>query len=151
GLTQKAAVSAPGVIINTEEAPWHRLPDGSRRAAAAGSGFGGINYHVMLEHRDQYDVPKDTRFVTHEPIAIVAVSALLPDGVATPDDLTQKLAANSLPEPESLAEGPSRWLPETSSRRPIRRMPDYPFNPGTHKVLPLAVSQIDPGQLLGLK
>ena len=54
-VDQPAEVVAPGVspfYVNTEARPWLAHPDHPRRAAVSAFGFGGSNFHCVLEEAD---------------------------------------------------------------------------------------------------
>ncbi|MGW0822372.1 beta-ketoacyl synthase N-terminal-like domain-containing protein [Streptomyces sp. NPDC002845] len=84
--------------VNTEARPWIRTPERPKRRAAISSfGFGGTNFHMVLEeHGDGDDVG-----VTH-PVATVYLWHA-PDTAALTEDLASGAPATGGPAPEGHA------------------------------------------------
>jgi acyl transferase domain-containing protein/NAD(P)-dependent dehydrogenase (short-subunit alcohol dehydrogenase family) len=85
-VTQPIEQVAPGrtpFYVNTQKRPWMPHAGHPRRAAVSAFGFGGSNFHCVLE---EYAAPKDA--IDWDPrVQILAFSA------QTPEELRQRLAA----------------------------------------------------------
>ena len=90
-VDQPAEVVAPGVspfYVNTEARPWLKHPDHPRRAAVSAFGFGGSNFHCVLEEADGATVASpwdgDDQIVAFSGPSVAAIRAELD---AWPTDL----------------------------------------------------------------
>ena len=77
----KLDVEASPFYVNTEARPWFSNPSHPRRAAVSSFGFGGSNYHAVLEEYPQ----SEREPVWDGSVEMIAISA------ATPEELNQAL------------------------------------------------------------
>ncbi len=101
------------LYVNTELKPWTMPSDGVRRAGASAFGFGGTNFHVVLE---EY-IPQRLNGNGKHSIAVSAV----PAAVMNEGNMNTKNAVDQsqVRSPEALAE--ARDIPQASSfKAPLR-------------------------------
>ncbi|MBW2277464.1 MAG: acyltransferase domain-containing protein, partial [Deltaproteobacteria bacterium] len=154
-LTPQAEKPSRALKVPTELAPWPLRPEGKRIGAVTTSGFGGVNYHAIIEQGPRYDPPPPRPEVSRE-VAIVGVSCRVAgaddpekfwsNATAGVDNFTQ-VDPVELHWEDHLDAGPDN---ERITTRVIAKLDDYDFNLLRHKIFPNAVSQISPTQLLGL-
>ncbi len=154
-LTPDAELSSDAIRIPTTLEPWEERSDGKRYAAVTSSGFGGVNYHVVLEQGDTYKGPKSRPTLSRE-VAVIGMSCRVA-GADTIDgfwqnvekgvDVFSDVVAEDVGWEDHLDTGP---LSERITTRVVSRLDDYKVDLLRHKIFPKSVSQISPTQFLGL-
>ncbi|MDJ0762232.1 MAG: beta-ketoacyl synthase N-terminal-like domain-containing protein [Myxococcota bacterium] len=154
-LTPGAEHPSPALLIPTEVEHWPTHPNGKRVAAITSSGFGGVNYHFIIEHGDAYGRP-DPRPPVQRDIAIVGMTCRV-SGADTVDGFWENIKAgtNAFSEVDPKELGWEDHLdtgPETEriTTRVISRLEKFETNLLRYKIFPNAVSQISPTQFLAL-
>ncbi|MCP4197005.1 MAG: acyltransferase domain-containing protein [Proteobacteria bacterium] len=156
-LTPGAEHPHPAIIVPTELAKWETRSDGKRYAGVTSSGFGGVNYHVILEHGDSYDPPKERPKVPNE-VAVVGMTCRVAgadtvdgfwDNVKKGKDTFTRLKGHGeeVGWEDHLDAGPKE---ERITTRVVSKLAPYDQNLLRHKIFPTAVNQISPTQFLGL-
>ncbi len=154
-LTPRVTRPCDKLKVPTELLPWQPQEDGSRYAAVTSSGFGGANYHTILEQRESYTMPPPRREVARE-MAIVGTSVRLP-GAVTPDTFWQNISsgkdvfkpidAKKLSWSEHVDAGPEN---ERITTKMVATLDDYKVDCLRYKMLPKSFDQISPTQFLAL-
>ncbi|MCU0662418.1 MAG: acyltransferase domain-containing protein [Myxococcota bacterium] len=154
-LTPGATKVSDALCIPTKLAPWTPRQDGKRMAAVTSSGFGGVNYHVLVEQGDSYSPPPPRAKVSRD-MAVVGIACRTP-GAQTPEEFWSNIRsgvdnfrpvdAQAMGWQEHLDAGPES---ERITTRVVAKIDDYKFNLLRHKIFPNAVSQIAPTQLLAV-
>ncbi|MFH1438666.1 MAG: beta-ketoacyl synthase N-terminal-like domain-containing protein, partial [Pseudomonadota bacterium] len=154
-LTPHAKLASPALEIPTETSPWEPHPDGRRVAAVTTSGFGGVNYHLILEQAEVYQPPAPRPHVSRE-MAVVGVTLRVAgadtvekfwDNVTRGRNVMVDADPVELDWADHLDAGPEN---ERITTRVVSRLEDYDPHLLKHKIFPKAVSQIAPTQLLAL-
>ncbi len=154
-LTPEASAPSDTLLVPTTTAPWQPGPGGMRVAAVTASGFGGVNYHVILEQGERYAPPAVRPSPTRD-VAVVAVSCRVP-GAETVDDFWANVTAGrdvftpvtgpDVGWHDHLDVGPAN---ERITTRVAGLLAPYDFNFLRHRIFPKSVSQISPTQFLAL-
>ncbi|MBN2718614.1 MAG: acyltransferase domain-containing protein, partial [Deltaproteobacteria bacterium] len=155
-LTPLANKVTDRLEIPTEITEWAPNADGFRVAAVTTSGFGGVNYHMILEQGDKYNMPAP-RVVPDRRMAVVGV-ACRTAGADTPEKFWDNITSgrdtfSRVTNPEKFDwqnhfdTGPDN---EKINTYVVSELDDYDANLLKHKIFPKAVSQISPTQLLAL-
>jgi acyl transferase domain-containing protein/NAD(P)H-dependent flavin oxidoreductase YrpB (nitropropane dioxygenase family) len=87
--------------VNTEARPWLRGGRHPRRAGVSAFGFGGTDFHVVLEEYDDEVVP-DGRTAGHRPAELLLWRGTKEEIRAGVDSLRSRLDAGAAPEPAEL-------------------------------------------------
>ncbi|MBW2262747.1 MAG: polyketide synthase, partial [Deltaproteobacteria bacterium] len=154
-LTTEATYSGGGLYIPTEMEPWEPDEEGLRIAAVTSSGFGGINYQVILEMGETYD-PPPPRTPIDRRLAIVGISCRTP-GASDPEEFIDHLMAGdelfTPAEHESLGWHTHVDVPgnESITAQRIGRLEDWEPDLVRYRIFPNAKSQISEAQILGLE
>jgi acyl transferase domain-containing protein len=136
--------------IPTAVEAWQPDVTGRRVSAVTASGFGGINYHVVLEQSAAHARPS-SRAVPDRSMAIVAMSCRVP-GANTPDEFfTNALAQRDLFSEVDAATAPWWFVSDTVKTERTARLGPGTFDPLRFKVLPASISQTSPSQFLALE
>ena len=155
-LTAGAEKVSDSLLVPNEMAPWPRNADGRRVAAVTANGFGGVNYHAIVEQAESYEAPPP-RTVPDRAVAIVGMECRVAgaDNVDTWwHNVTNGVDTFSKVDPKEvgweyhLDAGPDN---ERITTRVISKLEDYNFNALRYKIFPRAISQISPTQLLGVE
>jgi len=154
-LTPHAEKPSRALLVPTELAPWPLRPDGKRIAAVTTSGFGGVNYHAIIEQGPEYSPPAERPEIPRE-VAIVGVTCRVAgaddpqmfwDNVTAGVDTFTRAVPEELHWEDHLDAAPKN---ERITTRVISKLDKYEINLLRHKIFPNAVSQISPTQFLGL-
>ncbi|MCK5808979.1 acyltransferase domain-containing protein, partial [bacterium] len=155
GLTPKATMKSEGLVVPTKLQEWHQNSDGKMIGAITSSGFGGSNYHLIIEKADSYETPKRKTLVDRN-IAIIGVSMKLPsatdeqtfwNNISEGKKIFKPANKDELHWTQHVNRGPENERIETEV---VSTIDEYKFNSLRHKILPKAISQIAPTQLLSL-
>lgn len=151
-LTKLAKRKSDSLVINTELLPWEPRSNGSRYAAVTTSGFGGVNYHVILEQAASYEKP--VREIPDRDMAIVGIVNRLP-GATSPEEFWanslagknnfSKVDPAALGWEENVETGPEN---ERIGTREIALIDDFKLDYLRLKISPNSVSQTSPAQIL---
>ena len=154
-LTPKVAKEIESFVIPTRLQEWETNKDGKRIAAVTSSGFGGCNYHLIVEHMDKY-VPTNKRKKISRDIAVVGVSVRVP-GADNVDDFWDNVTrGKKVFTPADVKElgwdyhfntGPAD---EQIYTKVVSKISPYSLNYLKYKIFPNAVSQISSTQFLAL-
>ncbi|MBN2343004.1 MAG: polyketide synthase [Deltaproteobacteria bacterium] len=153
-LTPHVEHSVDAMKIPTSPVNWP-AEKGKRIAAITTSGFGGINYHCIVERADNYERPHRPP-VPSRKMAIVAAKARVA-GADSADEFWNNMIQDKdvFQEVNRAKEG---WntdfsiQPESEQVRikRIGKMNPYKFNALKFKMFPTSLSQTSPSQLLAL-
>jgi acyl transferase domain-containing protein len=154
-LTPNVKKPVDSFVVPTKPVKWEPNGTGKKIAAVTSSGFGGCNYHVIIEQGKNY-VPVNKRKKINRDIAVVGVTCRVAgaDDVNTfwdnvtagrnvfskvdPDELNWKFHFNAGPKDENIY------------ATMISKLKPYSLDYLKYKILPKSVSQISPTQFLGL-
>ena len=154
-LTPEAQNPTANIQVPTRVMRWEPHANGLRVAAVTASGFGGVNYHAILEQGDQYQPPPERKTVPRD-IAVVAMVCRLPgadtvdgfwDNVTHERDKFWPVDARKIGWHDHLDAGPEN---ERITTRVIGKLDDWDFNFLKHKIFPKSISQIAATQFLAL-
>ncbi|MBN2344332.1 MAG: polyketide synthase [Deltaproteobacteria bacterium] len=153
-LTPHAKKATDKLAIPKKPIPWKAV-NGRRTAAVTTSGFGGINYHLIVERADTYDTPKP-RMVPSRKLAIVGAKAKVAGA-----DSVEEFWQNSVSEKDVFTPIDRKnqgWIEDPSVQpenervvtQRIGAIKPFKFNSLKYKIFPKSVSQISPSQLVAL-
>ncbi|MDC7126705.1 MAG: beta-ketoacyl synthase N-terminal-like domain-containing protein, partial [Spirochaetales bacterium] len=154
-LTKLASEKNDAFIINNEVLDWAPRENGSRYAAVTTSGFGGVNYHAILEQAPSYTVRE--RVTPDRDMAIVGIvnrypGAIKPetfwDNLLAGKDNFEDIDAEKLGWQENISKGP---VNERIGTRKIALLDDFDINYLRLKVTPNSISQTSPAQILSVE
>ncbi|MBU1169725.1 MAG: acyltransferase domain-containing protein, partial [Proteobacteria bacterium] len=162
-LSDNMDLSDSPLYIITEPKPWTPTQGKARKAAISSYGFGGINYHVVVEEYSPA-CPQHTRQVFPETdmdpddnrIVFVGLGVVLP-GAINSDALSKRLPSVMLepgPMPsDRFALGYYADEPDQVFRLPHIKagiVDDFKFNNVKYRIPPMAAKSIDRAQLFAL-
>ncbi len=154
-LTPGAQHPCEALIVPCELVEWAPHADGQKVAAITTSGFGGVNYHAIVEQGPKFKAPAARPDVARD-VAIVGVSVRVAgadsadgfwDNVINGKELFSDVNAEELGWEYNLDTGPQREQIMTTR---VSRVEDYDRRLLKHKIFPNAVSQVSPTQFLAL-
>jgi acyl transferase domain-containing protein/NAD(P)-dependent dehydrogenase (short-subunit alcohol dehydrogenase family)/acyl carrier protein len=154
-LTPEASNPADDIVVPNETAPWRPHANGERVAAVTASGFGGVNYHVIIEQAERYSPPA-ARPAPPRDVAVVAVSCRVPgasevegfwDNVTAGRDVFTPVQGPEVGWHDHLDVGPEN---ERITTRVVGLLKGFELNYLKHRIFPKSVSQISPTQFLAL-
>jgi acyl transferase domain-containing protein/acyl carrier protein/NAD(P)H-dependent flavin oxidoreductase YrpB (nitropropane dioxygenase family)/NADP-dependent 3-hydroxy acid dehydrogenase YdfG len=151
------------LYIITEPKPWTASPGTTRKAAVSSYGFGGINYHVVIEEYSQAS-PLLSRNIfadpAHDPnslrVVIAGLGVVLP-GAKNSEELSRKIPGE--PVAEGSMPGDRFHMEKYASQTdPVFRLPeikaavvsDFKFNNVKYKIPPMAAKSVERAQLFAL-
>ncbi|MCP4678615.1 MAG: acyltransferase domain-containing protein [Deltaproteobacteria bacterium] len=155
-LTPGAENPSPALVVPSKMRDWEPRSNGKRVAAVTSSGFGGVNYHFIVEQGDSYSPPSPRPEISRE-MAIVGMTCRVAGADTTEkfwSNIKQGVDVFSKVDPEELGwedhfdVGPKD---ERITTRVVSRIDDYKFNLLRHKIFPNAVSQMAPTQFLAVE
>ena len=162
-LSENIDLTESPLYIITEPRPWTTAPGQTRKAAVSSYGFGGINYHVVIEEyaasspllprmifKDLDSDPNDRRIV------FAGLGVVLP-GAKNSGDFSQKFPGEplkSVPMPADRFDM-ARYAEEPD---PVFRLPlipagivdDFKFNNVKYRIPPMAARSVERAQLFAL-
>ncbi|HQB08885.1 MAG TPA: polyketide synthase, partial [bacterium] len=154
-LTPHVKESVDAFVIPTKIVDWEPNKNGSRISAVTSSGFGGCNYHVILEQGEKY-IPVNKRPKIDREIAIVGVTCRVAgaddidtfwENVTSGKKVFSKVDPKELKWTHHVDSGPEN---ERIHTKVISSLKPYSIDYLKYKILPKSVSQISPTQFLGL-
>ncbi len=154
-LTPGAELPSPALLVPSEMKEWKPRSNGKRIAAVTSSGFGGVNYHFLIEQGDSYSPPRSRPEVSRE-VAIVGMTCRVAGADNTDKfwsnikegvDVFSKVVPEELGWENHFDVGPKD---ERITTRVVSRIDDYEFPLLRHKIFPNAVSQMSPTQFLAV-
>jgi len=154
-LTGEATYGGSGLRIPTEPSPWQPGRDGMRVAGVTASGFGGINYHVIIEQGDEYKAPPPREPIDRD-MAIVGIACRTPGAADSDEFMGHLLRGDELFTPVDYAKlgwHAHRDVPKSEriSVKRIGQLEDWEPDLVRYRIFPNARSQIAEAQLLGLE
>ncbi|MDY0374137.1 MAG: SDR family NAD(P)-dependent oxidoreductase [Desulfobacterium sp.] len=163
-LSKNHDLTGTGLYILAEQKPWTTRDNQTRKAAVSAYGFGGINYHLVIEEfRPDYQPVKrsiftDTAYDFNEDrIVMAGVGVCLP-GAANCDEFWGHLESGE----KQLSEIPDdRFFNDAYAsfdKKSIYHLPrvkagiitDFKFNNAKYRTPPKTVRSLERGQLFGL-
>ncbi|MBN2530176.1 MAG: polyketide synthase [Deltaproteobacteria bacterium] len=154
-LTPHAQKPVDSIHIPSATRPWQAV-GGRRVAAITTSGFGGINYHCIVERASQYERPQRPIVPTRK-LAIVGAKARVANADSV-DEFWQNMVEDrdAFQVVDREKQGWNTDLsvqPENEQvhTERIGKIKPFRFNALKHKIFPKSVSQISPSQLLALE
>jgi acyl transferase domain-containing protein/NAD(P)H-dependent flavin oxidoreductase YrpB (nitropropane dioxygenase family)/acyl carrier protein/NAD(P)-dependent dehydrogenase (short-subunit alcohol dehydrogenase family) len=151
------------LYIITQPTPWAAAPGKTRKAAVSSYGFGGINYHVVVEEFSP-ETPLRPRTIFTDPghdpngsrVVFAGLGVVLP-GAKNSEELSRRLPGAPLetqPMPRDRFHM-DRYAGETD---PVFRLPglsagivgDFKFNNVKYKIPPMAARSVERAQLFAL-
>ncbi len=164
-LAESHDLDGASLYIAKEAKKWKPENNASRKAAVSSYGFGGINYHIVLEEMtDAYqavprDIFTDTEYDFNDDRIVVAGLGVFLPGAKNKEEFWEKLQSG---QPQ-LSEIPSEHfdnehyaaLPKTSHYRLPKVkagvVKDHKFNNLKYRMPPMMVKNIERGQIFGLE
>ncbi len=162
-LSGNIDANGTGLYIITEPRPWTAAPGKTLKAAVSSYGFGGINYHVLVEEFSP-NTPLLPRNIfadrTHDPndrrIVFAGLGVVLP-GAKNSEELSRRLPGDllkTMPMPDDRFHM-NRYAAETD---PVFRLPvlkagiveDFKFNNVKYRIPPMAAKSVERAQLFAL-
>ena len=153
-LTPHAQKPVDALHIPTSTRPWKAYGD-RRIGAVTTSGFGGINYHCIVERADTYDRPVRSAAPARK-VAIVAAKAKVAgadsvaefwDNMVGDKDVFQVVDRKKQGWNDDFSVQPEN---ERVTTQRIGKIKPHRFNALKHRIFPKSISQISPSQLLAL-
>jgi len=154
-LTGGATLVNPSLVIPTTLRPWQPAANGERIAAVSTSGFGGVNYHCLLAHREQWTAPESRPTVSRK-MAIVGMTAKVAGADSVDEFWRNSVEGKDVFSPvdrDALGWSATRVERPANERITTRRIGligDYVFDALKFRMFPRSLSQISPTQLLAL-
>ena len=155
-ITPNVTKEIDSFVVPKKSVKWEPNSDGKRIAAVTASGFGGTNYHMVLEQADSY-VVENKREKFNRDIAIVGVSCRLPgaddvnefwDNVTSGKKVFTKSNIKELGWEYHYKTGPKD---EQIYTQVVAKMKPFKIDYLRYKIFPNAISQISSTQFLGLE
>ncbi len=152
------------LYIIAESEPWEEENNATRKAGISSYGFGGINYHMVIEQfNDGYTPLERTLFddldydFNDDRIVIAGMGVCLP-GAKNCDQFWEKLQSgekqlSAIPEDIFNNSSYARFEKDSFYRLPMVKagvIKDFNFNHAKYRMPPTTVRSIERGQLLGL-
>jgi acyl transferase domain-containing protein len=150
--------SGDGMAITTTAIPWKIRKDNLRRAGVSSNGFGGINFHVLLERGTEYQFEKWERPAPKE-YALVRSGALVPGA-----DNEEQFWQNMLDGKDNfreIGEESFDWNihgttmenpePEKTYSKLFGKLENFKFNSIKFKIAPKLAEQMDNSHQYGLE
>ena len=153
------------LFIVKDAKEWTPEPHTSRKAAVSSYGFGGINYHIVVEQmtKDYNPVPRDI-FVdpsydfNDDRIVVAGLGVFLP-GAKNTEEFWEKLQSGKKQLSRIPAEHFNNDAYADLDKNSLYRLPkvkagivrDYKFNNLKYRMPPMMVKSIERGQIFGLE
>ncbi|MBU1537160.1 polyketide synthase, partial [Myxococcota bacterium] len=164
-LSPRHSLEGSSVYIIKDTAEWKSAPGRPRRAAVSSFGFGGINYHAVIEEFTPSYVPVERRIFTdpaYDPhgdrVVVVGVGTVLPgaqDAEKFWECLTEGSSQTSAAIPVSRFNNAAyaAQSEESGYRIPMVKaglVNDFVFDNAKYRIPPTVARSIDRAQLFGL-
>jgi acyl transferase domain-containing protein/NAD(P)H-dependent flavin oxidoreductase YrpB (nitropropane dioxygenase family)/acyl carrier protein/NAD(P)-dependent dehydrogenase (short-subunit alcohol dehydrogenase family) len=164
-LSDKHDLSDSSLYIVQDAAPWEPSSGKTRKAGVSAYGFGGINYHMVVEEMtDGYnpmkrDIFSDTAYDFNDDRIVVAGLGVFLPGAGNADEFWEKLCSGE----KQLSHIPKTNFDNDAyasfDKKSYYRLPkvkagivkDYQFNNLKYRMPPMMVKSIERGQLFGLE
>jgi len=153
------------LFIVKDSKPWEPAPGNTRKAAVSSYGFGGINYHMVVEEMTKNYVPMARDIFTDisydfndDRIVVAGLGVFLP-GARNTEEFWEKLCTGE----KQLSPVPKEHFDNDAyaalDKKSFYRLPkikagivkDYQFNNLKYRMPPNMVKSIERGQLFGLE
>ncbi|OQY51506.1 MAG: polyketide synthase, partial [Desulfobacteraceae bacterium 4572_89] len=153
------------LFILKDSKPWEPAPGNTRKAAVSSYGFGGINYHMVVEEMTENYVPMARDIFTDisydfndDRIVVAGLGVFLP-GARNTQEFWEKLCSGEKqlsPLPEEHFDNDAYAALDKKSFYRLPRIKagivkDYQFNNLKYRMPPNMVKSIERGQLFGLE
>ncbi|MBK8806378.1 MAG: polyketide synthase [Bacteroidales bacterium] len=155
-LSKYANKSSESLNIPNKPVEWKNRSNGSKYAAITTSGFGGVNYHAIVETAEKYQPTARTK--VDRRMAIVGVACRLPGATEIDTFWNNMESGKNLFVDTDLKKlgweenfGPNVPKGERITTRKISLIDDYQINNVRHKISRNWVSQISSAQLLSVE
>ncbi|MCG8638802.1 MAG: acyltransferase domain-containing protein [Desulfobacterales bacterium] len=164
-LSKNHDLSDSGLFIVKDAKPWQVLNGTSRKAAVSSYGFGGINYHIVLEQMtDTYQPVKRTIFsdpdydFNEDRVVVAGLGVFLP-GAKNTEEFWDKLVSGEKQLSEIPLENFDNEAYAEMGKESFYHLPKikagvvkgYKFNNLKYRMPPKMVKSIERGQVFGLE
>jgi len=153
------------LFIVKDKQQWDTVPGVSRKAAVSSYGFGGINYHLIVEQMTENyqilerDIFTDPDYDFNEDRIVVAGLGVFLPGAKNRDEFWEKLESGKkqlslIPEDRFDNDAYARFDKKSYYRLPKVKagiVKDYKFNNLKYRMPPMMVKSIERGQIFGLE
>ncbi len=164
-LSKNHDLKDSSLFIVKEAKPWSPEPGTSRKAAVSSYGFGGINYHMVVEQMTPNytlvprDIFRDPAYDFNDDRIVVAGLGVFLPGAKNTDEFWEKLESGK----KQLSEIPADHFDNAAysglDKKSIFRLPkvkagvvkDHKFNNLKYRMPPMMVKSIERGQIFGLE
>ena len=164
-LSKNHDLSTSSLFIVKDAEDWKINGKDSRKAAVSSYGFGGINYHIVVEQMtDQYqplnrDIFTDPSYDFNDDRIVVAGLGVFLPGAKNTDEFWEKLLSGK----KQLSDIPLLHFDNDAyadlDKKSFYRLPkvkagvvkDYKFNNLKYRMPPMMVKSIERGQIFGLE
>ncbi len=158
-------LSGSSLFIVKDPEQWDPGPGVSRKAAVSSYGFGGINYHMVVEQMTENykvldrDIFTDTDYDFNEDRIVVAGLGVFLPGAKNSDEFWEKLESgrkqlSRIPEDRFDNDAYARFDKKSYYRLPKVKagiVRDFKFNNLKYRMPPMMVKSIERGQIFGLE
>ncbi len=164
-LSKNHDLNDSSLFIVEDTKDWDQAPNASRKAAVSSYGFGGINYHIVVEQMtEQYQLVKRDLFsdpsydFNDDRIVVAGLGVFLP-GAKNTDEFWKTLSTGK----KQLSDIPIEHFDNDQyaslEKESFYRLPkvkagvvkDYKFNNLKYRMPPMMVKSIERGQIFGLE
>ncbi|MEA1968569.1 MAG: beta-ketoacyl synthase N-terminal-like domain-containing protein, partial [Thermodesulfobacteriota bacterium] len=164
-LSKNHNIDDSQLYIVTEQEKWEEPEDKTRKAAISSYGFGGINYHIVIEEfRNDYTLVKRSIFenpdydFNDDRIVIAGLGVFLP-GARNVDSFWEKLESGEkqltdIPEDIFSNKAYAKFDEKSIYHLPMVKagvIHDFKFNNAKYRMPPKTTRSIEKGQLYGLE
>jgi len=164
-LSKNHNLDDSGLYILEEAAPWPTQNGTSRKAAVSSYGFGGINYHIVVEQMtDRYQqlartIFEDPTYDFNEDRIVVAGLGVFLPGAKNSEEFWDKLVSGEKQLSDIPAENFDNEAYAAMGKESYYYLPkvkagvvkDYNFNNLKYRMPPKMVKSIERGQIFGLE
>ncbi len=154
-LTPLAKLKSDSLVVPTKLQEWKALKNGSKYAAITTSGFGGVNYHTIIEQAPEYKIPE--RKKVERKMAIVGISSRLP-GANDEDTFWKNISSGKnlftdvdpvkMKWEDNFITGPEN---ERINVKKVALINETKVNSLRLRIPPKSISQTSPAQLLSVE
>jgi acyl transferase domain-containing protein/NAD(P)H-dependent flavin oxidoreductase YrpB (nitropropane dioxygenase family)/acyl carrier protein/NAD(P)-dependent dehydrogenase (short-subunit alcohol dehydrogenase family) len=161
-ISDKCSLEGSDLYIITKPEEWKTKDNSPRRAGVSSYGFGGINYHAVLEEYKENYKPLKRNFFTcmglnpdSKRIVISGLGVIVP-GASDQDEFYEKLLSGKKDFkniPETIFHNDYYAKADEQFRLPLVKagiVEDYKFNSIKYKIPPNTLKSIDRAQLFAL-
>lgn len=164
-LSKNHDLNKSSLYIAKDARDWKAKDNKSRKAAVSSYGFGGINYHIVIEEMTaQYtplvrDIFSDTAYDFNDDRIVVAGLGVFLPGAKNAEEFWTKLQSGEKQLSDIPAENFDNTAYENLDKQSFYHLPkvkagvvkDYTFNNLKYRMPPMMVKSIERGQIFGLE